>query len=83
MTVKRTVLSQGEVGPGVVHPQYWREDFPRTDRYYTIGRDGERVSVYVVGGYQPPTTFGMQGIEPTAGVPVSHADPRLSNRVER
>lgn len=71
----RTILSQGMTRPGIVHDQYWREDQPRTDRYYTTGPDGERVPVYVLGGYQPPPTFGV--------TPLSRADVRLSNLVER
>jgi hypothetical protein len=71
----RTVLSQGEVRPGIVQGQYWREDHPRRDRFYTPGPDGEQVPVYVMGGYQPPATFGL--------TPDRRADPRLSHRVER
>lgn len=58
----RTVLSQGEVRPGIVQGQYWREDYPRRDRRYTSGSDGERISVYVVGGYKPAPTYGMTAI---------------------
>lgn len=71
----RTVLSQGMVRPGVVQGQYWREDRPRTDRYYTSGRDGERVPVYVLGGYRPPSTFWV--------APLRRADSRFASPVER
>lgn len=92
---QRVVLSQGEVRPGMVQGQYWREDYPRRDRYYATGPDGERVPLHVLGGWQPPATFGVTFAEASENLarffdvvgarpsPQRRADPRLANRVER
>jgi hypothetical protein len=63
MASVRTILSQGEVRPGVVQGQYWREDHPRIWREYIDGPDGEKIEVSTLGGRQPPPTFGVTSLK--------------------
>jgi hypothetical protein len=71
--LRRVLLSQGEVRPGIVQGQCWRE----TDYgpIYTPTPDGGRAPVYILGG-----RTRLVATNPT---PPSHADPRLANRMER
>lgn len=68
---RSALVSQGEVRPGVVQGQCWRE---WKDRYYTIGLNGERIPVYVIGGIE-------RLVE--RSTPSNRADPRLSCRETR
>lgn len=78
----RQLMSQGEVRPGMVQGQHWQESTPR--QRSTVGPDGERVPIFVIGESPDPYAARPEWIDTHSQfrrmVPSFRPNVSLSNR---